>query len=94
MKKVYIAINKYFFGCAEVVSIGEDAHVFGVTSSPIFGNRAIPAFHEFQEEEFMKQYKERYGEVEIVLIRDFNCPQAYKDVLTLYENNQKTGQEA
>jgi enolase len=85
MKKIFIALNKYNFGVAEVVSISEDAHVFGVKSSPVFGNGAIPTFHEFSENEYMNKYEEMYSEFEIVYIHDFKYPEAYKNVLKLYE---------
>jgi enolase len=84
--KVYIAINQYLgFGLAEVVSIGEDANVFGVKTSPVFGNGAIPAFSEFSEKEYLKKYEEMYEEYEIVYIRDFKYPEDYKETLKLYE---------
>ncbi len=86
MKKVYVALNEVLLGTAQVVAIGEDAHVFKVKRSPIFGNGAIPAFHELQDEEYQKQYKEKYGEYEIVVIKDFDYPEEYKDVLKLYES--------
>jgi len=91
LKKVYIALNETVLGTAQVVAIGEDAHVFKVKRSPIFGNGAIPAFQELQEEEYREQYKERYREYKIITLKDFNHPEEYKEVLRLYESEQKKG---
>jgi hypothetical protein len=86
LTKIYIAFNRYTFGVAEIVALGEDLQVFGVECSPVFGNGAIPAFEEFSSNEYVKKFRDAYGlNYELVYVYDGNYPQEYIDVLNRYK---------
>jgi hypothetical protein len=89
MKKIYIALNSFAFGTAQVIAMSEDAEILASTYSPCFTNGSIPAFNELsQDEEYIDKYKKVYGDdYEFEFIKDFNYPKEYKEIVNKYNSN-------
>jgi dTDP-4-dehydrorhamnose 3,5-epimerase-like enzyme len=87
MKKIYIALDSFNFGVATVISMTEDAELLFYISSPCFANGSIPAFIELSnEKEYLQKYNEVYGDdYELVLIKDFNYPKEYLEIVKKYK---------